>query len=304
MAFDGILRVDPPMHPPQNILAIVYDFDLTLSPYYMQDHTILRRAQIDPKEFWASCTALIKDKGYDQELAYMKRMLEHEPIKAFSNQDLQEMGPDLTFFPGVPECFDELQDLVQARKYEEVGIRLEHYVVSSGLKAILDGSRIAKHVKAIFGCEFDEEDGHISFPRRTISHTQKTQFLFRVNKGLLDLEQDVNDHMPEEVRRVPFTHMVYVGDGPTDVPCFTLMKKNGGFAVAVYNPADQSRRSFEKCYQLARHADRVHFMAPADYRAGSHLRMILEQHITEIADKILEGQRQRVEGTRVPAPTP
>ncbi len=304
MGFDGTLRVDPPMHPPQNILAIVYDFDHTLSPYYMQDHTILRRARIDPIEFWASCTALIKEKGYDQELAYMKRMLEHEGINAFSNQDLREMGPDLTFFPGVPGCFDELQDLVKIRKYEEVGIRLEHYVVSSGLKAILDGSRIAKHVKAIFGCEFDEEDGHISFPRRTISHTQKTQFLFRVNKGLLNLEQDVNDHMPEEVRRVPFTHMVYVGDGPTDVPCFTLMKKNGGFAIAVYNPEDQSRRSFEKCYQLARHADRVHFMAPADYRAGSHLRLILEQHITEIADRILEGQRQRVEGTRVPAPVP
>ena len=87
-------------------------------------------------------------------------------------------------------------------------------MVSSGLKAILEGSRISKHVKAIFGCEFDEEQGHISFPRRTISHTQKTQFLFRVNKGLLDLDQDVNDHMPEEVRRVPFKHMVYVGDGP------------------------------------------------------------------------------------------
>ena len=304
MAIDERLRVGLRMHPPQNILAIVYDFDHTLSPYYMQDHTILRQAGIDPKEFWESCTALIKEKGYDQELAYMKRMLEHDQIRAFSNQDLQEMGPDLSFFPGVPECFEELQDVVKVRKYEEVGIRLEHYVVSSGLKAILDGSRIAGHVKAIFGCEFDEENGQISFPRRTISHTQKTQFLFRVNKGLLDLDQDVNDHMPEEVRPVPFTHMVYVGDGPTDVPCFTLMKKNRGFAVAVYNPEDQSRRSFEKCYQLTRHANRVHFMAPADYRAGSHLRLILEKHITEIADSILEGQRQQVESSRVPAPVP
>ena len=292
------------MHPPQNIIAIVYDFDHTLSPHYMQDQTILRQAGINPQEFWSTCTALIKEKGYDQELAYMKRMLEHERIKAFSNHDLQEMGADLTFFPGVPECFDELQNVVKIGKYEEVGIRLEHYVVSSGLKAILEGSRIAKHVKRIFGCEFDEEHGQISFPRRTISHTQKTQFLFRVNKGLLDLDQDVNDHMPEEVRRVPFTHMVYVGDGPTDVPCFTLMKKNGGFAIAVYNPDDQSRRSFEKCYQLARHADRVHFMAPADYRPGSHLRLILEEHIIEIADRILEGQRQSIEGTRVPAPPP
>ncbi|MGB0911361.1 MAG: HAD family hydrolase, partial [Nitrospirales bacterium] len=211
------------MNHPHNIIAIVYDFDHTLSPHYMQDHTILRHAGIDPKEFWPSCTALIEAKGYDQELAYMKRLLEHEAIRALSNKDLEKMGADLTFFPGIPDCFEELNALFSPQEYEELGIRLEHYVVSSGLKAILDGSHIAQYVKAIFGCEFDEDDGHISFPKRTISHTQKTQFLFRVNKGLLDMDQDVNDHMPEEMRRVPFRHMIYVGDGPTDVPCFTLM---------------------------------------------------------------------------------
>ena len=289
---------------PHNIIAVVYDFDLTLSPDYMQDHTILRHAGIDPKEFWDSCTALKNEKGYDQELAYMKRMLEVDSIRALSNNDLELMGTDLTFFPGVPGCFEELNALFSPQEYEELGIRLEHYVVSSGLKAILDGSHIAKYVKAIFGCEFDEDDGHISFPKRTISHTQKTQFLFRVNKGLLDMDQDVNDHMPEEARRVPFRHMIYIGDGPTDVPCFTLMKKNGGFAVAVYNAEDPSRGSFEKCFQLAHHADRVHFMAPADYRPGSHLRLILEQHIKEIANGVLEERRQGTEKSRVPAPTP
>ncbi len=292
------------MNHPHNIIAIVYDFDHTLSPHYMQDHTILRHAGIDPKEFWPSCTALIEAKGYDQELAYMKRLLEHDAIRALSNKDLEKMGADLTFFPGVPDCFEELNALFSPQEYEEQGIRLEHYVVSSGLKAILDGSRIAQHVKGIFGCEFDEDDGHISFPKRTISHTQKTQFLFRVNKGLLNMDQDVNDHMPEEMRRVPFRHMIYVGDGPTDVPCFTLMKKNGGFAIAVYNAEDHSRRSFEKCYQLAHHAERVHFMAPADYRVGSHLRLILEQHIKDIANGVLEERRQGVEKARVAAPTP
>ena len=289
---------------PHNIIAIVYDFDLTLSPDYMQNHTILRHAGIDPKEFWPSCTALIQEKGYDQELAYMKRMLEVDSIRSLSNKDLEQMGNDLKFFEGVPECFEELNDLFSPQEYEELGIRLEHYVVSSGLKAVLDGSRIAKYVKAIFGCEFDEEDGHISFPKRTISHTQKTQFLFRVNKGLLDMDQDVNDHMPEESRRVPFRNMIYVGDGPTDVPCFTLMKKNGGFAVAVYNAKDPSQLSFQKCFQLAHHANRVHFMAPADYRKGSHLRLILEQHIKEIATGVLEERRQGTEKSRVPAPTP
>ncbi len=292
------------MPEPQNILAIVYDFDHTLSPHYMQDHTILRHAGIDPAEFWLSCTALIKERGYDQELAYMKRMLDYDAIRALSNADLQAMGPDLTFFPGVPDFFEELNAIVHQPRYTEWDIHLEHYVVSSGLKAILDGSHIAKHVKAIFGCEFDEDQGHIHFPKRTISHTQKTQFLFRVNKGLLNMEQDVNDHMPEEARRVPFRHMIYVGDGPTDVPCFTVIKKNGGLAVAVYNPDDPTRRSFKKCYDLTRHADRVHFMAPANYQTGGPLRLILEQHLTEMADSMVERRRQAIEGTRVPAPPP
>ena len=292
------------MPEPQNILAIVYDFDHTLSPHYMQDHTILRHAGIDPAEFWLSCTALIKERGYDQELAYMKRMLDYDAIRALSNADLQAMGLDLTFFPGVPYFFEELNAIVHQPRYTEWDIHLEHYVVSSGLKAILDGSHIAKHVKAIFGCEFDEDQGHIHFPKRTISHTQKTQFLFRVNKGLLNMEQDVNDHMPEEARRVPFRHMIYVGDGPTDVPCFTVIKKNGGLAVAVYNPDDPTRRSFKKCYDLTRHADRVHFMAPANYQTGGPLRLILEQHLTEMADSMVERRRQAIEGTRVPAPSP
>ena len=292
------------MSEPQNILAIVYDFDHTLSPHYMQDHTILRHTGIHPSEFWLSCTKLIKERGYDQELAYMKRMLDYDGIRKLSNADLQAMGTDLTFFPGVPDFFEELNSIVQQNRYMECDIHLEHYVVSSGLKAILDGSHIAKHVKAIFGCEFDEDQGHIHFPKRTISHTQKTQFLFRVNKGLINLNQDVNDHMPEEARRVPFRHMIYVGDGPTDVPCFTVIKKNGGLAVAVYNPHDTTRKSFRKCYDLAHHADHVHFMAPADYQTGSQLRLILEQHITEMADSMVERRRQSIEGARVPAPPP
>ena len=110
--------------------------------------------------------------------------------------------------------------------------------------------------------------------------------------------------MPEEARRVPFSHMIYVGDGPTDVPCFTVIKKNGGLAVAVYNPHDTTRKSFRKCYDLAHHADRVHFMAPADYQTGSQLRLILEQHLTEMASGMVERRRQGIEGTRVPAPSP
>jgi hypothetical protein len=293
------------MSTPQNTIAIVYDYDQTLSPSYMQDDVVFPVFGIDGPKFWSRCSELVREHGYDNELAYMKVLLDQLGMDRPTNAELKTLGAKLNFYKGLPEMFEEFRDGEGLLSAEHVahGITVEHYIISSGLKVLIDGSRLAPYVRAIFGCEFaTDSEGRISFPKRVISHTQKTQFLFRINKGFLDMSQDVNDHMDPEIRPIPFPNMIYVGDGPTDVPCFTVMKKNKGQAIAVYNPDDAQRVGFKKCYQLSTHADRVRHIAPADYRRNTHLRMLLEQMVEETANRIVEQRKLAVETGTVRAP--
>lgn len=287
----------------QTTIGLVYDYDQTLSPNYMTDEVVFPHYGINADLFWKQSHRLVREEGYDSELAYLKTMLDYLTPDRPSNKDLRSLGANLQFYPGVPEVFDELNQILKPIHLDH-GIKLEHYIVSSGLKILLEGSKLHSHVKAIFACEFGEDrSGLISFPKRVISHTTKTQYLFRINKGLLEPNQDVNDHMPSELRPIPFQHMVYIGDGPTDVPCFTLMRRYGGHAIAVYNAEDKTRSSFRKCYQLNAHADRVKHIAPSDYRANSHLRLLLEEMILEIADGMIRKSRSEIEAGTISAPT-
>jgi len=288
---------------PQNTIAIVYDYDQTLSPSYMQDEVVFPAFGINKDGFWRRCSELVASEGYDNELAYMKVLLDTLGMDRPTNGELKSLGEKLNFYQGLPEMFDEFAHGLLTEEHVAHGIAVEHYIISSGMKVLIEGSRLAPYVRAIFGCEFaEDQEGRITFPKRVISHTQKTQYLFRINKGLLDMSQDVNDHMDPEIRPIPFSHMIYIGDGPTDVPCFTVMRKNGGEAIAVYNPDDPARAGFKKCYQLSTHADRVKHIAPADYRQGTHLRMLLEQMVEETANRIVAERRTAIETGTVRAP--
>ncbi len=291
------------MSTPQNTIAIIYDYDQTLSPTYMQDEALFPEFGINPANFWQRCGELVNGQGFDNELAYMKVLLDCLEMDRPTNARLMALGERLNFYKGLPEMFEEFRSGLLSEEHEAHGINVEHYIVSSGLKALIEGSRLAPYIRKIFGCEFavDERD-RITFPKRVISHTQKTQFLFRINKGMLEMDEDVNDHMAPELRPIPFQNMVYVGDGPTDVPCFTVMRRNGGQAIAVYNPDDPTRSSFKKCYQLCTHADRVKNIAPSDFRQGSHLRLLLEEMVQEIAGRIVQRRRDDLEAGTVKAP--
>jgi len=283
----------------QNTIALVYDFDGTLSPQPMQEYTVLPKIGVEPARFWAMVNREARATESDPMLVYMRHILEALERKRVhvKRGDFAEMAREIEYFPGVPGWFGRMNAYVRKRSRGQA--KLRHYLVSAGQKEILDGASIRRHFRRIYASEYHfNHHGVATFPKFLVTDTLKTQFLFRINKGIEAVTESINEHMPEEERPIPFSNIVYVGDGMTDVPSMALTKKNGGHTVAVYGPKDDRGRA--TCTKLLE-AGRVDFVAEADYRAASRLsrrvRLLLDAIVADIAYR-REAFRCRVENRR------
>jgi hypothetical protein len=241
------------------IVALIYDFDKTLSPKDMQEYGFLPGLGIDPGAFWADCRAFALENLTDGVLAYMymMRAAADRAGTPLTRDALEALGRSVEFYPGVEGWFDRVNRIGEA-----AGVHVEHYIISSGLKEIIDGSRIAGAFKAVFAASYVYDGkGRAIWPATDVNYTAKTQYLFRINKGILDVtnDYDLNAHTPEYLRRVPFANMIYVGDGLTDVPCMKMTKLKGGCSIVVYAPGGGALADE---MLLQRRAD---FALPADY---------------------------------------
>ncbi|MGF1449485.1 MAG: haloacid dehalogenase-like hydrolase [Opitutales bacterium] len=306
---------DSPPEPPgrlnsQNIVACIWDFDRTLVPGFMQA-PLFRAYNIDEDAFWSEVNALPRlyaERGItvSPETCYLNHLISSirsGPLRGLSNARLRELGAELSFFPGLPELFAHLQERVRAQEsFRRHDIRVEHYIISTGLAEMIRGSAVAPYVDGIFGCEFVEDPLPYGFERqpeltvsdgsheisqigRMVDNTIKTRFIFEINKGAnKHPEIDVNAAMPAEDRRVPMANMIYVADGPSDVPVFSVVRRFGGKAYAVYDP--ESPEEFAQNDRMLQ-SGRIHAYGPADYRPHSSTALWLGMHLDQICARIV-----------------
>ena len=269
----------------QNTIALVYDFDGTLSPQPMQEYTVLPKIGVEPAQFWAMVNREARETESDPMLVYMRHIieaLEREKVDV-KREDFAAMAGAIEYFPGVATWFARMNAYVKRRSRGQV--KLAHYLISAGQKEILDGVSIRKHFKRIYASEYHfNHHGVATFPKLLVTDTLKTQFLFRINKGLELVTESINEHMPEAERPIPFANIIYVGDGMTDVPSMALTKKSGGHTVAVFDAKSERQRAI--CMKLLE-AGRADFIAEADYRKASKLSkrvaLLLDAIIADVA---------------------
>ena len=272
------------------IIAFPYDFDKTLCTTDMEDYAFIPSLGYTPAEFWGRANAFGWENRMDGLLAYMYTMIQEcaaQNIK-LDRAFLNHCGESIQLFPGVREWFARINAFG-----ESLGVQVEHYVISSGLREIIEGSGIAQEFREIYACEFYyNENGDACWPKLDVNFTNKTQFVYRINKGILDVSRDkeLNDSMPDDSKRVPFTNMIYMGDGLSDVPCMKMMRAYGGQAIAVYQASN--RQGVEKLL-----ADgRVDFIFPADYREGMELDRTVRDILRKmtITDRLLEVNNRQL----------
>nr|WP_325304349.1 haloacid dehalogenase-like hydrolase [uncultured Dysosmobacter sp.] len=249
------------------VVAICYDFDKTLSPDDMQAQGYIQSVGYDVADFWIESNGLAQDNDMDQNLAYMYKMIEKARGRVlFTQKNLRDYGSKVSLFPGVEDWFQRI------RAYgADHGVIVEHYIISSGLREMIEGTSVARSgaFKRIYASSFYyDRDGVACWPAQVVNYTNKTQFLFRIEKGVLDINDPcVNDSFSPEEMRVPFRNMIYIGDSDTDIPCMKLVTAYGGHSIGVYN-ADTGDKA--KVYKMMRDG-RVRYYAPADYSEGTEL---------------------------------
>lgn len=289
-----------------NVIAIVWDFDKTLVDGYMQD-PIFEEYGVDPEKFWKEVNELPEKYRKEQNVKvnddtiYLNHFIKYAKegiFKGLNNEKLKDFGKKLKFYAGVPEIFKTTKELIENNEaYKEYDIKVEHYIVSTGMSQIIRGSKVMDYVEEIWGCELieDEVEGQgriISQIGYTIDNTSKTRALFEINKGVCqNKDMSVNTKIPEEYRRVHFINMVYVADGPSDIPAFSVINKNGGATFAIYPKGD--KKAMRQVEQM-REERRINMFAEADYSDGTTANLWLCNKIEEFAERIKSEEKYRL----------
>jgi len=277
----------------RNIIAIVYDFDGTLIPQYMQEYTVFPKIGVKGKKFWGESQKQSEETGGEEIVTYMRLLLEYARRNKYpiTRKNLGDLAKNIKFFPGIPKYFERINKYVRTKTNGK--IKLRHYIISAGLKEIIEKTAIKGYFHNIFGSEYyyNHSDQAV-FPNIIVNDTLKTQFIFRINKGKELLSDSINTYMPISERVIPFQNILYVGDGLTDVPCMAVTRKQGGSAIAVYK--SHNHDSISICKQLFED-NRVDFIAPADYSKGSELntaiKIVLDNIICGIySDRLIFNQ--------------
>ena len=270
------------------IIALMYDFDKTLSKSDMQDYGFIPALGMAPNEFWGETGKFQNATGVERILSYLYTMVNLSKQKGIklTRETLNNMGKNIEYFNGVTTWFDRINAYG-----ESLGVKIEHYIISSGTKEILEGCSIAKHFKYMFGCEFyfDPVSKEPVWPKLAINYTMKTQFIYRIRKGSFDLTDDTTINTKVENIRIPYTNMIYLGDGMTDIPCMQLVQNNSGHSIAIYSDKD------EKALRKLLAEKRTNVCVKADYSKGSDLEKVIQSIIqTVAAESSLKAQSKEL----------